>query len=185
MKPIWIPMRDDHERELRGVVLRLDANEHAERRETNSATDQRVPERQRRNQLCGREQGRGVQLSAGGSGSTGICQPGQRGSRDNPSLQREGHRIERAPGNKADPAISRNRCGRIATLRAAAISEKIHGPGHHSAGGNRPGARMAERNSHALHSAAGVRAVRQTTVCAEGQRTRSGPERAIGKPASR
>ena len=27
MKPTWIPMRDDHERELRGDVLRLDANE--------------------------------------------------------------------------------------------------------------------------------------------------------------
>src|ERR1019366_219641 len=144
------------------------ANTHAERREADSATDQRIFEGQRGNQLYGREQGGGVRLGAGRTGGPGIRQPEQEEAGIDPSLCREGNGAERAAGNATHPAVSRDRDGRVTDRAAAAVSEEIHGPGHHAFGRGGPGARMAERAGNAMYSAAGVRTVRQAAVRAAG-----------------
>jgi len=94
MKQVGIPMQDDHERRMKGCVLRPGANTHAERGEADSTAHQRDLERQRGNQLYGGEQSRSVQLGAECAGGTGVCQPEQGGAGIDPGLYREGDRAE-------------------------------------------------------------------------------------------
>jgi hypothetical protein len=181
MKRGRIPIQDDHEEGMGGAsVLRPGAHTHAEQRETDSATDRRVFEGERGNQLRRGKQGGGIRLGAESAGRPGVRAPGEAAARGDPSVCGEDDRTQRGASDAADPKIPADRDGDVATVPTAALSEKVHGSGHHPGGRRGSGTPMAERAGHTTHSATGVR-----TVWKEGIRAAGGDlQRASVQPAT-